>query len=159
MSNLKQMAVQMNRSAIDNIVINFDAMPAERQDWKPLDLGRSALSQVQECAIINPFFAAILTTQTVPAMEGEAYAAAKAALATPEAARAALAASADTLQAAIETFPDEKLGETVTLPWGEGMVMTFGQIMLAPYWNMTYHQGQIAYIQTLYGDNEMHGKV
>jgi uncharacterized damage-inducible protein DinB len=153
------MAVKMNRSAVENIVINFDAMPAERQDWKPLDVGRSALSQVQECAIINPFFAAILTTQTVPAMEGEAYAAAKAALATPEAARAALAASADTLQAAIEAFPDEKLGETVTLPWGEGMVMTFGQIMLAPYWNMTYHQGQIAYIQTLYGDSEMHGKV
>jgi hypothetical protein len=158
-SIIKQMAVQMNRSAIDNLVINFDAMPADRQDWQPLDLGRSALSQVQECAIINPFFAAILNTQAVPAMENEAYAAAKAALATPEAARAALAASADTLQAAIEAFPEEKLGETVTLPWGEGMVMTFGQIMLAPYWNMTYHQGQISYIQTLYGDKEMHGKV
>jgi len=25
-----------------------------------------------------------------------------------------------------------------------------------PYWNITYHLGQINYIQTLYGDSVMH---
>jgi len=30
-------------------------------------------------------------------------------------------------------------------------------VMFGAYWNMTYHEGQIAYIQTLYGDRAMHG--
>jgi hypothetical protein len=30
------------------------------------------------------------------------------------------------------------------------------EMMDYPRWNFNYHNGQIAYIQTLYGDKEMH---
>ena len=157
MSTTKELAVRMNRSAIKSLAANLDAMPADKQAWKPLDLGRTALNQVQECAVINPWFAGILANRAVPEMDGGAYGAAIAALDSADKAMAALIASADTLAAAIEAFPDDLLHETVTLPFGKGMVMTFEEIMLAPYWNMVYHQGQIAYVQTLYGDTDMHG--
>ncbi len=157
-STIKQAASMMSLKAVENLRINFEAMPADRQDWKPLDLGRSALDQVQECAVINGFFASILRDREAPAMDWGAYKAACAALDTPDKAVNALTESGSVLAAAIEAFPEDKLAETVTMPFAEGMVMTFAQVMFAAYWNMTYHTGQIAYIQTLYGDNEMHGK-
>jgi hypothetical protein len=40
------------------------------------------------------------------------------------------------------------------MPWGAKM--TFAELLFLNYWNLVYHQGQIAYIQTLYGDREMH---
>ncbi|NLI00558.1 MAG: DinB family protein [Chthonomonadales bacterium] len=157
MNPLKQAAAHMCTTAAQNLRINLEAMPADKQVWRPLDKGRSALEQVQECAVINGFFASILRDQAVPEMQWDAYKAACAALDTAEKAAEALSASAKQLVADIEAFPEDRLDATVTLPFHEGMVMTFAQIMFAAYWNMTYHTGQIAYIQTLYGDNEMHG--
>ena len=158
MSTIKQIASSMSLKAVEDLRINLEAMPADKQDWRPLDLGRSALSLVQECAVINGFFATILRDQAVPAMDWGAYKAACAALDTPEKATAALTESGTALAAAIEAFPEDRMAETVTMPFAEGMVMSFAQVMFTAYWNMTYHTGQIAYIQTLYGDNEMHGK-
>jgi hypothetical protein len=158
MTTIKQAASAMSANAIENLRTNFEAMPADKQDWKPLDAGRSALSQVQECAVINGFFASILRDRTVPEMPWEAYQAACAALDTPAKAAEALTASGPVLADAIVSFPDDMIDDTVTLPFGDGMVMTYTQIMFVAYWNMTYHIGQVAFIQTLYGDNEMHGK-
>ncbi len=157
MTTIKPAASSMSITAAENLRINFEAMPGDKQDWKPLDLGRSALDQVQECAVINGFFTGILRDQAVPPLDWGAYKAACAALDTPDKATTALTDSAKALAAAIEAFPEDKMDDTVTMPFAEGMVMTFGQVMFAAYWNMTYHTGQIAYIQTLYGDNEMHG--
>lgn len=157
MNPIKQAAARMTGNAAENLRINLEAMPADKQVWRPLDAGRSALELVQECAVINGFFASILRDQAVPDMQWDAYKAACAALDTADKATEALTANADQLVAAIEAFPEDRLEASVTLPFHEGMVMTFAQIMFAAYWNMTYHTGQIAYIQTLYGDNEMHG--
>lgn len=154
MSEIQSAAARMSRAAAETLAANLEAVPAEKQDWRPLDAGRSALSQVQECAVINAFFAAILRTRAVPEMEYEAR---TAALGTAEKALAALRASGAELGEVIEAFPTEDLGGTIVLPFGPGMTMTYGQVMFAAYWNMTYHEGQIAYIQTLYGDTAMHG--
>ena len=42
------------------------------------------------------------------------------------------------------------------MPWGDGMTETLANVMLHHFWNIVYHEGQIAYIQTIYGDREMH---
>lgn len=156
---MKKIATKMTLKAVEDLRANLEAMPPDKQVWRPLDCGRSALDQVQECAVINGFFASILRDRTVPDMDWGAYKAACAALDTPEKALAALDESGKALQAAIEAFPDNKLADSITLPFAEGMVTTFAEIMFAAYWNMTYHTGQIAYIQTLYGDTEMHGTI
>jgi hypothetical protein len=159
MGTTKQVAAKVTAKATETLVINIEAIPADKQDWKPLDAGRSALSQIQECAIVGPFFAAILRDKAVPEMKDGEYEAACAKLDTVEKAVAALREGTGKLVAAIEAFPEDCLGDTIRMPFGPGFDATFEEIMFMAYWNMTYHEGQLAYIQTLYGDRDMHGKI
>jgi hypothetical protein len=55
--------------------------------------------------------------------------------------------------AVARAFPEEMLMEDVVLPW---TTLKFVEMMAYPYWNMMYHIGQITYIQTLYGDEDIH---
>jgi hypothetical protein len=75
---------------------------------------------------------------------------------TPDKALAALEKNTAVLVSAIEALPNELLGDKLILPFGEGMEMTLAEVQFAAYWNMVYHVGQIAYVQTLYGDKQMH---
>ncbi len=59
-------------------------------------------------------------------------------------------------QELIRSFPEERFRETQWLPFNGGREHTYLEMMEFPRWNLTYHLGQIAYIQTLYGDREMH---
>jgi len=45
---------------------------------------------------------------------------------------------------------------SVHLPFGGGMDRSLADVMMFHYWNIVYHVGQINFIQTLYGDKEMH---
>ena len=57
---------------------------------------------------------------------------------------------------AISDFPEGKLDEEITLPFGGGMTMTMADLLGLPYWNTVYHLGQINQIQLMLGDREMH---
>jgi uncharacterized damage-inducible protein DinB len=50
--------------------------------------------------------------------------------------------------AAIGTVSDEALKDEVEMPWGK---QPLADIVAYPYWNMTYHQGQINYIASMLG--------
>jgi hypothetical protein len=59
----------------------------------------------------------------------------------------------------LSEYPDDKLSDTMDLPFGPGGTMktfTVPEAMDYPRWNATYHLGQIGYIQTLYGDKSMY---
>jgi uncharacterized damage-inducible protein DinB len=56
----------------------------------------------------------------------------------------------------VEALPDTKLTETRWLPFNGGRDHTYLELLEYPRWNCTYHLGQVAYIQTLYGDKDMH---
>ncbi|MCE9558253.1 MAG: DinB family protein, partial [Armatimonadetes bacterium] len=66
--------------------------------------------------------------------------------------KATLDENLKTMNAAISAFPESRLSEEITLPWG---TFNFAEVMAIPAWNFDYHLGQINYIQTLYGDKEM----
>ena len=53
-------------------------------------------------------------------------------------------------------MPDADLDKKRWLPYDGGRDFTMPEMMDYPRWNFNYHLGQIAYIQTLYGDKEMH---
>ncbi len=57
----------------------------------------------------------------------------------------------------ILAVPDSALDDVISLPFAEGMTMSRAEVMMMTYWNYVYHTGQVAYIQRLYGDVEMHG--
>jgi hypothetical protein len=160
MASVKELAVKLNREASASMARTANAMPPEKVTWQPLEMGRTTLDQIQECGAINHFGAKVLQTREAPPFDEaarERFARLKADHDTLEKALKLLDNGTEALVAAIEAFPEEDLDAMITLPFGpEGMTMSFAELMLMSYWNVVYHQGQINYIQTLYGDKEMH---
>ena len=127
------------------------AMPEDKYDWKPSETSRTAHELVVECVTMLTGSAGMLTTRAMPAGHDEqskTYTAMTLAEIEVQAAR-----DLEVLNAAIRAFPEADLEEALEMPWGK---MTFFEIMSYPYWNIMWHAGQINYIQTLYGDTEMH---
>ena len=139
--------------AADQLATTIKSTAPERLDWKPeaddLSKTTSALDMLDECIGVNRRFTALLrgeTPQGGPADGSRVFRSAEQGVEMLlESAREA----ADT----VKSLNDAALSKMYTLRMGErpGSVL----IRLMPF-NMTYHTGQINYIQLLYGDTEMH---
>lgn len=116
---------------------------------KPMDIGRSAIDQVAECALITAYVADCTLARQMGLMDKSAYEAAKADLDTTEKAVAALNAATVAFVAAYEALPEDVHAEEAILPWGTKS--TLGDLGEIVCWNNIYHIGQISYIQTLFG--------
>ena len=129
-------------------------VPADKLEWKPLDMGRSVLSQCQEIAMSFAWSTDML--QGKAEFSEEAMAADQAEMAqwtTVEECEKQAHEKLAAWQEFVSTYPDEKLSETLWLPFDGGRDFTMSEIMEYPRWNAGYHEGQVNYIQTLYGDN------
>jgi len=135
------------KSANDLIVL-IDGMPEAQRSWSPLDKGRTALDQAAECAIINGAMVKLIETKTFPStFSMEQFNSTKADLAKDWASlKSLLQSNTSAAIAAIESVPDSDFGIEIDLPWGKSTVL---QLLSMPFWNMSYHQGQITYITVL----------
>lgn len=156
MSKLQGLAINLTRLAAEQVWRSVRAMPEERTVWQPSETARTVLHQVVECGGMNAFLADALTARALPPFDISMLSKLQAEHDTVNKALALLEHGTDRLVSAIEAFPDAHLEETLLLPFGGGMEKSFAEVMLIPYWNMTYHLGQINYVQTLYGDREHH---
>ena len=156
MTTVIELIAKLNRQASQGLARNIKAMPEDKVSWHPMDVGRDAIDQAIECAGIYFLAAKSLTTRENPVFDPAAFEAMKTENDTTEKVLALLEKGTDTFVAAVEAFPPEHLDDKVTLPFGGGMEMTFADMMLLAHWNTVYHVGQVTYIQTLYGDKEMH---
>src|ERR1019366_1742568 len=135
------------------------AVRADKLSWSPLDEGRSVLDQAQELAQCPIWAHALVADQPMPAMDEDAREKMKAERAgwtTIEACKAECNKRLEKLFELYRGLPDEKLEKTKWLPFDGGRDFTWKQMMDYPNWNFVYHQGQISYVQTLYGDKDMH---
>jgi hypothetical protein len=149
MNDPRKMLADMNRTAADSLAQAAEGL-GDKIDWKPLDKGRSALDQVQECAGMAVFGAQIMETQSVPPFDSAVFEKFRKEYASPDKAVALLRDATERFATAIEAFPTEKLNDKVTLPFGpNGMEKSFGEVAMMAYWNTVYHEGQVNYIQTL----------
>lgn len=134
------------------------AVPADKVDWKPLDAGRSVLDQCRELARCPVWAVSILRKEPQDWSE-EAMAKEEAicsSYATVEDCERVCGEELQRFYACIAEIPEEQLAETMFLPFGGGRDYPFHELMDYPRWNLTYHLGQIAYIQSLYGDKKMY---
>lgn len=135
------------------------AVPADKLDWKPLDAGRSVLALCKEMAQCAGWSEMILTGKAADAFGPEAMEAAQKAedqWTTVEACEAECMRQIESYLKVVRDFPDDRMDEKFTLPFDGGQEINMRENMDYPRWNFTYHQGQIAYIQTLYGDAKMY---
>lgn len=156
---LQDHLVRQTQRALNDLLRAVDALPPEKLDWKPCETSRSVLSQLKEVAMAPQFFIHVIRHGKMPDMTNHAHDSTEKIehdlvdLASTK--QKAMEATAE-LCSAILDFPDDGLDHEITLPFGGGMVMTMAEILGLHAWNMTYHYGQINYIQTLLGDVEMH---
>lgn len=118
----------------------------DRLQWRP-EGAKSVLDLVRECSEVNERWASILRTGRWVGYDAcRDYNALMPTLAT---ARAHLRATSQLYVAEIRAFPTERLDTPILLPWGE---VNGAAALMHGMWHMSYHAGQVAYIQTMYGD-------
>ncbi|MBC8141887.1 MAG: DinB family protein [Armatimonadetes bacterium] len=128
----------------------FALLPADKRDWSPGGTARTALDQLAECVATNNYVATQLMNRVAPAFD--TYEADKAtAFAAGDKLPALLLASAERLAEAIQNVPDTDWQIVLETPDG-GMVLA--DVAGLPYWNMSYHEGQVNYILAILGLQE-----
>jgi hypothetical protein len=135
------------------------AVPADKVEWQPLDAGRSVLDIARELARCPAWAYDLVNGEDFPEWNEETAAKEKALTdqwTTIEACEAECLRQVERLMELYRTVSDERLAETKWLPFEGGRDYTVAEMMDYPRWNFNYHLGQIAYIQILYGDREMH---
>ncbi len=154
--NFKDYILGSTKQQVSDFFKAVKKVPADKVEWKPLDAGRSVLDQAQEIAMSFTWSADML--QGKVNFSEEAFAADKAKMAEwttveecEKQAEERMAAFAEL----VSEYPDGKMKETIWLPYDGGRDFTMMEIMEYPRWNAGYHEGQVNYIQVLYGDNSM----
>ncbi|MBN9501433.1 MAG: hypothetical protein BGO01_01295 [Armatimonadetes bacterium 55-13] len=150
--------VDKTRRAADEAFRYAAATPAEKLDWSPMDMGRSVLDICRELAMTPKW--AFDTIEGVESDYSENAMAElrkmQAAWTTVEACKAKWEEHAMDFYELVKNLPDSRLTETRWLPYEGGRDFTMIEMLEYASWNCNYHAGQIAYIQILLGDKEMH---
>jgi uncharacterized damage-inducible protein DinB len=143
--------------SVDSLYKNARRTPEDKLEWKVLDTGRSILNQIQECAQA-PLWSVPLLTEEGPfdfsPETFEAFTAESKQWTTLDDCERHHRENLAKLLAVIREMPDERLGIKIKIPFAEEPV-AISDIMMFHYWNNVYHMGQLSFIQTLYGDNDM----
>lgn len=150
--------VKAIESAADEFFKGARAVPADKLEWSPLESGRSVLDLCREIAM-TPTWGAEVTQGVASDYSEEAMAAIKveqSAWTTIDDCQTQFDQRMARLREVYAAISDEGLAVTRWLPYDGGRDFTVKEMMDYPRWNLNYHWGQVAYIQTLYGDKEMH---
>lgn len=145
------------KAAVDSLFKAARAMPEDKLTWKVNDTGRTALGLCAECAQMIPMTVTMLETKEMPPMDENAMeqmGAQSAAWTLADCERICREES-EKLYAILRDYPDEDLKKPIALPFGD-RDWRISNVAGYPLWNLTYHLGQISFIQTLYGDHEMY---
>jgi hypothetical protein len=156
----QEQAAQLTRDAGASLFASAHAMPEDKLNWSPMGDARTALHMLQECAYYLPTLAPWLSpgegmSERFMAVAGPAMEESKS-WDTLDKVEAAYNGYVEDTLATIRAVPDDDLNREVGVPWAQGETLPAWKVMLTLYWNLVYHLGQINYIQTLYGDKDMH---
>src|SRR2546421_9719924 len=153
---LNQFLATRIRNAGAALAAAVEKMPEDRIAWHPVtegNKGRDALDQALECAYLNEWVAAGYSSGNMPAINWDDYKVQCDARRNKGDAVKWLHSSTSALANAIANFPEEKLGDTVNDPVHDNKPTTWADFAIDLfYWNTVYHEGQVNYIQVLYGD-------
>lgn len=128
----------------------IERMPADHIYWHPEETGRAVSEQIAECHSLNRSILNALRKRAAPEFLQEYDG-------SDDSGDFATALSkfldeSELLAREIELFPVDMLDDSVAMPWQGETERTFSWLIGLPYWNMTYHLGQLNYLQTAFGD-------
>ena len=142
--------------AMDSFLLDLSFVPADKLTWRPTPTAKSALEIAAHCAGYSGSFASIIGTGKFPASLEEFRAPIQSAIesiATLEEAETMLRKGiADTI-AALDTVKPEQIGSMIDAPHGR---TPFKFFLTIPALHLETHGAQIDYLQTCWGDLEVH---
>jgi hypothetical protein len=154
----QELIVHNNNSNTQSLFRAARKVPADKVEWQPLDSGRSVLDVCQECALSPTWAISLLASDKpfsiTPEMMQE-FENTKKSLTTLDECEKMAEANLAKLNELVLNFPDDKLGGTVAMPMWPGGQMPIIEALQIHNWNVSYHTGQVNYVQTLYGDKSM----
>lgn len=151
---IRSLAETVTRRACEDLRRCASHLSAEQAVWTPGGVARNAIAIVAHCAVSCRFFAAVLQGQPSPYRTASDMEAAIQRCGDMERALRFLQEAVQALEEAIRALPDERLSSSMTMPWGESLEPQV--VMLMPAMHLQYHLGQIAYLETAMGDDEVH---
>ena len=145
---LQEFLVRATENVASELVAALLRLPEDKRNWSPMGKARTALNMVAECAILGGTTVDMIRNRAYPAdFDRAAFDREKERLATDwPALQALLQENNAKVIAEIATVPEDALGIEVPMPWG---TQTLAEIIAYPYWNMSYHEGQINYIASM----------
>jgi len=156
MATAQLIFVKSINDVIDSLIRTIQSTPADKLTWSPDSTGRTIIDIATECAGSSLFMAQAIGGEDAPTMDREKMAKYRAEHNTLETVVPALKDGGVALDKAISSLSDGQFDDTVTLPFRGGITRTKAQVVTMMTGHLNYHLGQINYIQTLYGDKEMH---
>ena len=152
MTDMKQIAQQVGWLA-SGFANGIAFVPQEKRNWKPAATSRSAQDILAHTTYWNLFFTRLLRGEGSWDVAEDAWTRSTKELKDSEQAKKLAEKSAKDLSIAIEKLSPQDLGKEVDLPWGK---QTLQGVALSGLWHLTYHVGQLFYMQTMLGDTEDH---
>lgn len=150
----KTAMIERLRMTGETYVADLSFIPADKLGLSPMGAARPPLEFTAECAGFNLFVAALADGETPARRTDEERAAFEASVNSFETAKQVLMGSVDKLISALERLDEEGIHRAVQTPWGQETTILGMSGMAATH--MSYHDGQINYIQALYGDADNH---
>jgi hypothetical protein len=150
---VQEYIVHCAKEAAEEFFRYASAVPADKLEWSPLETGQSVLQMCREIAQTPTW---TLQAFGAPPENPDELREAALGLTTPEQCCAEFFKRFEGVRALFLGFADEDLAKTKWLPYNGGRDHNYLEMMDYPRWNCSYHTGQVAYIQILYGDKEMH---
>jgi uncharacterized damage-inducible protein DinB len=145
MQKMKQLAEDLNWAA-KNLAYNLDFIPDDKLNWKPAPTANSALEIVGHLLEVYGHFGKDL--------DGASFSPDKAQTPTSrDEAKIKLVAAAEEYSYKLLALSPDEMNRPVTMPFGE---LPLGFVASIPITDTIHHHGQIAYIQSLLGDEEAH---
>lgn len=155
----KDLIIKTIDRSLGDLFRSARAIPADKLDWKPAETNRSPLELLQECAqslkwpqfMVQPHAFSGDTTEIMEKarLERESWT-------TVDACESAARANWEETKKFIADYPESDLDREIALPFAPDLRLSVAEILASPYWNMSYHLGQLNYVQLMYGDKEMH---
>jgi uncharacterized damage-inducible protein DinB len=152
----KDYIIAETEAATEALFRTARAMPEDKLTWHVEGKGRSALDQLQECAMTPLMFIGFLENKPEESDMIEKMKNMQATWTSIDECEQHAKANTEKLLNLIRNFPDDELETMIEIPGSNGHKASCSEIMGFQQWNLVYHRAQINFIQTLYGDSNMY---
>jgi DinB superfamily len=138
---------------------NFAHVPDDKLTWTPVPTGKSAIRVAAHTALYAGRFARMIQDRKLPVVDNlEEWLAERnteeIAITCRVEMERVFRQGTDEVIAALDSLTPEEI--EMSLDSGQGWSMSMKHLMALPGWHATLHCGQIDYLQTCWGDQEVH---